>query len=76
MNSMITMVILMIVVTRLFVIEASDDMLPVVCIKSLPSGVIGMMVTLCKRSSGKYCQTYCHEKCRSCIRFVMNELHG
>ena len=44
MKSMITMVVVMIVVTILFVVEASDHMLPVICIMSIPSGVIGMMV--------------------------------
>ena len=44
MKSMITMVVVMIVVTILFVVEASDHMLPVVYVMSIPSGVIGMMV--------------------------------
>ena len=44
MESMIAMIVVMIVVTILIVVEASSDMLPVICIMSIPSGVIGMMV--------------------------------
>ena len=44
MKPMITMIIVMIVVTILFVVEASDDMLPMVNIMSIPSWVVGMMV--------------------------------
>ena len=46
MEAMIAMIVVMIVVTILFVVEASNHMLPVVCIMSIPSGVIGMMLMI------------------------------
>ena len=44
MKSMITMIVVMIVMTVLLMIEASYDMLPVVDIMAIPSGMIGMMI--------------------------------
>ena len=44
MKSMITMIFVMIVMTVLLMIEASYDMLPVVDIMTIPSGMIGMVI--------------------------------
>ena len=44
MKSMIAMIVVMILVTIFFVVEASSHMLPVIYIMSFPSGVMGMMV--------------------------------
>ena len=41
---MITMIVVMIVMTVLLMIEASYDMLPVVDIMTIPSGMIGMVI--------------------------------
>ena len=46
MKSMITMIVVMIEVAILFAVESSDHMPPVVCIMSVPSGVIGMMMLM------------------------------
>ena len=46
MEAVITMIVVVIVVTILIVVDASDNMLPVVDIITIPSGVVGMMVGL------------------------------
>ena len=46
MEAVITMIVVVIVVTILIVVDASDNMLPVVDIMTIPSGVVGMMVGL------------------------------
>ena len=49
MEAVITMIVVVIVVTILIVVDASDDMLPLVDIMTIPSGVVGVVVGMMVR---------------------------